>query len=678
MNPDGTNKTRLTSNSADNSGPAWSSDGREICFVSNRDGNDEIYMMNSDGTNQTRLTYNNASDWSPSISPDGTKIAVATGNGEIYVMNADGTNPVNLTNHPAHDGEPSYSPDGTKIAFSSWRSGSGQVWVMNADGTNPTLLQSTPTWAGTPRWSPDGSKISYSARGAIYVIDADGTNQTQLLNVGCCISPVVGGWSPDGTKMVMMTDRFDGNYEIYVMNADGTNLIRVTNNTADDRSPSWSPFPRMQEKISLAIDTLVSMPGDTIMVPINVRFPLDSMYSSFEITLSGYHGLLDFVEVVADSSLIGRAGWTVVVNETDSTLITAAAGAHDISGEGVLFWLRFALPDTASGFIPLNIESAMFNESRTPVNIRHGGIQIIGYVAGDVSLDGEVHAFDASLILKYLVGTIVLNHQQLINANVSQDTTISALDASLILQFVVGLIDTLPYDTTNGLLLASGDIGMDDGEIQAGQLVEVPLNLSSTENILSFSGLITFDPEHLSFDNVVFSSLLIDFSIETNVEAGEIKFSGASSIPNDQEGLFATLRFTVSDTFNSTETVVAVATIRWNEEPEVGNVASATLSRITDVDENQLGIPRDFALDQNYPNPFNPTTTIQFALPTESHVKLEVYNVLGERVASLVDETMQAGYYFERFNSTGISSGLYFYRVQAGDFVDTKKLLLLK
>jgi hypothetical protein len=90
------------------------------------------------------------------------------------------------------------------------------------------------------------------------------------------------------------------------------------------------------------------------------------------------------------------------------------------------------------------------------------------------------------------------------------------------------------------------------------------------------------------------------------------------------------------------------------------------------------GMPAGFVLYQNYPNPFNPSTQIQFALPKESHVRLEIFNLLGERVKTLVDETRQAGYHSERFDATGLASGLYFYRLQAGDFVATKKLLLLR
>jgi hypothetical protein len=88
--------------------------------------------------------------------------------------------------------------------------------------------------------------------------------------------------------------------------------------------------------------------------------------------------------------------------------------------------------------------------------------------------------------------------------------------------------------------------------------------------------------------------------------------------------------------------------------------------------------PEEFSLHQNYPNPFNPSTTIRYGLPRASQVTLTVYNALGQQVARLVNEQQPAGYHDAVFNANELASGVYFYKLQAGDFVQTKKLLLLK
>jgi photosystem II stability/assembly factor-like uncharacterized protein len=92
----------------------------------------------------------------------------------------------------------------------------------------------------------------------------------------------------------------------------------------------------------------------------------------------------------------------------------------------------------------------------------------------------------------------------------------------------------------------------------------------------------------------------------------------------------------------------------------------------------ELEIPQDFYLAQNYPNPFNPRTTISYTIPSDGFVKLSVYNTIGEEVRTIVNEFKEAGSYDENFNASELSSGIYFYKLQAGNFVQTKKMILMK
>jgi hypothetical protein len=91
-----------------------------------------------------------------------------------------------------------------------------------------------------------------------------------------------------------------------------------------------------------------------------------------------------------------------------------------------------------------------------------------------------------------------------------------------------------------------------------------------------------------------------------------------------------------------------------------------------------VDIPKEFMLSQNYPNPFNPSTIVEFGVPVDSKVKVEVFNILGQLIAVLVDEVRQAGYYKVTFGSSNMPSGVYFYRMSAGSFVQTKKMQLIK
>jgi hypothetical protein len=248
MDPDGANQTRLTNNPALDLDPSWSPDGTKIAFTSDRDGNFEIYLMNADGSNQINLTNNSANDRSATWSPDGKKIAFSSdrdGNKEIYVMNADGSNQTRLTNTPQDDYSPKWSPDGGQIAFTKNRS-DPEVYLMNADGTNQVnLSNNSMAIDDSPAWSPDGTKIAFGSTrngNGIFVMNRDGTNVIRLtqstgVNPQSDTGPV---WAPDGTKVAYQhTLTLGGSPEIYVVNADGSNPTRLTNDPTLDWTPDW-------------------------------------------------------------------------------------------------------------------------------------------------------------------------------------------------------------------------------------------------------------------------------------------------------------------------------------------------------------------------------------------------------------------------------------------------------
>ena len=250
MNPDGSNPIRLTNSAGDDSYASWSPNGSKIAFVSTRDGNLEVYVMNADGSGQTRLTNNTVLDFDPTWSPDGSKIAFVSerdGGRQIHVMNADGSNPANLSNKVGIrvDEQPRWSPNGTRIAFSrsGGTDGNGEVYVMNADGSGQTNISNASSSNDGPLdWSPDGSQLLIVSNRddlnyELYTMNANGSGSpTRLTNNTVAEYPA--RWSPDGAKIV-----FNMGGEIYVSDANGSNQVNVSNNIATDKEPDWAPTP---------------------------------------------------------------------------------------------------------------------------------------------------------------------------------------------------------------------------------------------------------------------------------------------------------------------------------------------------------------------------------------------------------------------------------------------------
>ena len=171
----------------------------QIAFMSDRDGDNEIYVMNSDGSDVRQLTSNTKSEYFTGWSPDGRQIAFLSdrdGDYEIFVMNADGSDGRQLTSNNSHEDYPVWSPDGRQIAFISDRDGDNEIFVMNADGS-------------------DVRQLTSNTKNDFYPV-----------------------WSPDGRQIAFISDR-DGDIEIYVMNSDGSDVRQLTSDDNYDASPAW-------------------------------------------------------------------------------------------------------------------------------------------------------------------------------------------------------------------------------------------------------------------------------------------------------------------------------------------------------------------------------------------------------------------------------------------------------
>lgn len=244
---DGGHLVQLTDNSAADEYPVWSPDGQQIAFKSNRDGNFDIYVMNADGTNQRRVTNHPANDEDPAWSPDGKILAFQSDREsglEIYLIKPDGSDLTPLTRTIGRNGLPAWSPDGTRMAYTGNRYLGWNVYVMNLDKTDDNRITDG-HGACRPDWSPDSKNLAYvsgedTEKTNIWVMNPDGSEKRKLTNDDENYD-YYPAWSPDGQYLVYAKspDKKHGNWELYLISADGNKQVRLTNHPANDKFPDW-------------------------------------------------------------------------------------------------------------------------------------------------------------------------------------------------------------------------------------------------------------------------------------------------------------------------------------------------------------------------------------------------------------------------------------------------------
>jgi Tol biopolymer transport system component len=291
------NVTRLTFD-GDNGEAYFSPDGKRLIFQSNRGGYacDKIWIMNTDGSDMHMVSPDHGAHTCSYFFPDNSKIIFAstshlTGNCppkpdipkgfghvwplypyDIFIAGMDGTKPFRITDHPEYDAEPIISPDGKQIVFGSKRFGDFDVYLMESDGSNVRRLTDRIGYDGGPWISPDGKRIVWRAWYPetakekalwqkcmdnnyivpvpldLWIMDSDGGNKKMILRNGA--TNFAPSWHPDGNRIIFSSnmddwqeDRkmFGHNFELYIVNADGTGLERITYNRTFDGFPMFSP-----------------------------------------------------------------------------------------------------------------------------------------------------------------------------------------------------------------------------------------------------------------------------------------------------------------------------------------------------------------------------------------------------------------------------------------------------
>ena len=247
MDYDGHDARQVTADGFLNLMPRWSPDRRFLVFTAYRKRSmQNIDMIEVATGKRWTLVALGGLNITPALSPDGNYLAFASsyeGNSEIYRMDTRTKALQRLTGHAGGDLSPSWSPSGRELAFASDRSGGPQIFLMSRDGTNVRRLTFEGDYNAAPVWSPRGNWIAYVCRTPkkeykLCLITPDGQKRVQLTTgKGVDDSP---SWSPDGRHLVFSSTA-GGKSHIYMINADGKDLERITFSGTHNSAPTWSP-----------------------------------------------------------------------------------------------------------------------------------------------------------------------------------------------------------------------------------------------------------------------------------------------------------------------------------------------------------------------------------------------------------------------------------------------------
>jgi hypothetical protein len=567
-----------------------------------------------------------------------------------------------------------------------------------------------------------------------------------------------------------------------------TNVTALVIDDQGNTSEFSSPF--IAAGILVSAPILSSSPGDTIDVPITVEDVTGQDIYGTSFTIETQTGVLTPIGTSITGTIL--EAWGTPTTQINGGQITVAcAGSNPLSGSGTLIIIQYQVNASAQAgqSTPIHFIDFVFNEGLPAASLQDGLFSVssdfnitgnVNYFNNDhpivnttLTIDGNqtntitdgtgtfsftkipggnytlkptkdgalgtsISAFDASMVLRNVVGLTSLTPYQKIAADVSGNGGVSALDASYILRYVVGSITQFPVsndwtfvpanfsiddtnwhtapDSINYMPLNSDQIdqnfyGIIYGDISgnwapAGQpLARVPKSFSGSANVqwgevgnlsteqfdipilidlngelISAEFSIRFDPHILQFKAIEFSNTMNNFNTEYHLTPGELNvaLAGVHSITSIDE--LARIKFEIIEQKDVFESSIELNEIKLNEGMITVNLLNHRVSF-------NPALPSTMALHQNYPNPFNPNTTIQFEIPfTGKHivkVELRIYNLQGELICTLMNEEKEPGIYQIQWDgldesSSKVATGIYLYQIRASEFNATKKMILMK
>lgn len=634
-------------------------------------------------------------------------------------MDADGANKTQLTNHTAREElsaplQNIWSENCQSFYFQSLRSGNGDIYRMNADGTGLIQITYSDSTDRMPNLSPDGTRLAYLSKhtGAdnIWVLDLNSVimeiPDTTVQNVRSVDVPI---------RLVNMSNQEIYSFE-FVINTDSDVLVPRKVITENKLTDEWGPAtPNIQDgSVKLAMAGIEPITGSGVLAYIR--------YDISDAVICSGSSAIQITELMFNENMPANISF-------DGSL--AVSFTFDVSGKITYYSTGFGVEDASlalNSYTEMTDNLGDFRFEAVPcgdyslipslaepaddainpydaaliLRAKNDFITLTPYqhIAADVTGNGEVTAFDASYILRYFVGNVsdfpVGEHWRFVTADFLIDETnwmsapdsiqYSPLGAVQVDQNFIGIV----YGDVSGswglesekLLFAAAEnsvkprIVFDTVRKESNTMYALPFRLETQSEIFSLGITCRFEYPGCKFIGLQTTGENAPMSA-CNVRDGAIHFALASAMPFNRETKVIELKFSSnSGAPSAKDCPVLVENLFVN-----GKRITPEISVVSILPEKE--VPARFALLQNYPNPFNSSTIIRCEIAEPGPVSVSIFNVLGQRIKTLCDEEKSPGSFqveWDGRNDAGdlVGTGEYLCRMQAGEFIAVRKIVVMR
>ncbi len=493
--------------------------------------------------------------------------------------------------------------------------------------------------------------------------------------------------SDNGSSWIVVAEDVDAANQSYTFTVPDINssdcLIKLTdsdNSSLFDVSAGNFAVTSVGVEPTLTIGSVATAAGSYVSVPVDLT--VSSGFKAGYLLQGKVHYDVSKLKFkygnYTAGTLTNDFGWTGAFYITSpGTIDIILTGPNPINNSGTLFYLNFQVIESASGSAELASSSAewLVDVVETPLVVENGTVSYTSHSGpstnrGDATLNFTVDFEDALAVVYHWIDLYPLTGQAFTNADVDSDGDVDIDDYMKIIFFVY--LNT--WDFTMPDINSGSSVSLDNASIENNELVRIPVELTSASNVHSMELQLQYDSAEFEFINVS-SSLPEKAELEVAENGGKLTMLAADA-EQLQNGNVVTLNFKKLNS-GSSSTMSAVYKLN-NDKLSGSKVLSIGNGFVTSVEEDNNNLPESFELSQNYPNPFNPSTVINYSVPADGYYRLTVYNILGQKVAALVDGNLKAGYHSVDFNASGLTSGLYIYSLEGNHSKLARKMHLIK